>query len=171
MTLLTTDASKQVGGFAYIDSTDVLGSIGAAVANMYSSYVYTSVVMRWLPQVAPGVADAGASIYIGYSDNAEHMVNTASASVATIVAAAKTMKNAKFFNAWEQFTYNVPLTRRRKMFDVNNTPSAPRTVDEDDRCVQGIILYGGDGLTASTALGRWVADVVIELRELSNLTT
>lgn len=168
-TATTTDASKQLGASFAVDcrsSGSVMGTTGATVAALYSEYVYESAVFRWLPLVAPGVADAGSQIYIGYLDNPE-MINTyLGLTNAQKIAAVQAMKNVKFFNAWEQFTYSVPLSRRRPMFDVNDTITD--SADTDDRSLQGMVVYTAQSLTASTTLGCWVSDSIVKLLRLVN---
>jgi hypothetical protein len=141
-----------------------MGGVGAAVAALYSQYVYESLTFRWLPSVAPGVADAGSQVYIGYLDNPEAMTTFLGLTNAQQISAIQSMKNVKFFNAWEQFTYSVPLTRRRKTFDVNATITD--AADVDDRSVQGFIVFCMESLTASTTLGRWSSDSVVKLLNL-----
>lgn len=165
----TTDASKQLGASYALDcrsSGSVIGGTGSGVAALYSQFVYESCTFRWFPAVAPGVADAGSQLYIGYLDNPE-MINTfLGLTNAQKISAIQSMKNVKFFNAWEQFTYSVPITRRKPTFDVNVTITD--SADTDDRSLQGIVVVSAESQTASFTLGRFVADSVIKLMELVN---
>lgn len=164
-----TAASNVAAQVFYIDctATAAMGQVGSGVAALYSEYVYESCVFRWLPSVSPGVSDGGSQIYIAYFDNPEKMAVVAALSATNAVSAVKAMKNAKFFNAWEQFTYSVPLTRRRKSFDVNVTNS--HGADVDDRSVQGMVLIAAESIGATPTLGRFVTDSYVKFMILDDL--
>lgn len=141
----------------------------AAVTKLYNEYVYHSLKLDWMPYVAPGVADGGSQIYIGYVDNAEEIAALDAATVTVTYNTTKAARNMKFFNAWERYSYSVPLTRRRKTFDTNNALSI--TADTADRSVQGAVIVGMNSNTAAAFLGQWRFTYVLELRTLNNQLT
>ena len=151
--------------FVDCDSTGAMGSVGSSIATLYNEFVYESLTMRWLPLVAPGVADGGSQIYIAYIDNPEKMSVLLTLTDTQALAAVKAIKNAKFFNAWEQATYSVPLTRRRPKFDVNITNG--HTDDENDRSTQGMVIVAAESLTATPILGHLVSDSCVKFTGLS----
>jgi len=173
------------GGCAeyYVDCSSVVGTGIAAnsyiqsvsadfntISKYYNEYIFHSLRMDWMPYLSPGVADAGSQIYIDYIDNAEEMAALDGAAVVTVYNVAKTSRNTKFFNAWERFSYNVPLSRRRKTFDVNINTAY--TTDIIDRSVQGAVIVGFTSVSAAISLGQWRFTYLLELRTLNlNITT
>jgi hypothetical protein len=137
-----------------------------AMTALYNEFVYRSLVCEWVPLVSPGVADGGSQCYVSYIDNAEDIERFVGATTASVIGAAKFGRNTKFFNAWERFTYTVPLTNRRKTFDVNQNNSY--IVDSTDRSVQGAVLFGANAISAAISLGSWRFRYIIELRGLNN---
>lgn len=131
------------------------------VTSIYNEYVYEKLSFHWLPFIGPGQGGAGSKCYIAYIDNPETMNSMAIASAATVVAATQGVRNCVSWNAWEKFTYNVPLTKRRKMFDVNANinPSA----DTYERSLQGLVSFGINGVNAVEALGQMRVTGVIKL--------
>lgn len=170
-TSTATSATNTAAEFSYIDcsSTSAMGSLGSAISNTYSEYVYESLTLTWLPGVSPGVTDGGSQLYIAYYDNVENISTIAANTVAANISAIKATKNAKMWNAWEKFVFHVPLTRRRKTFDVNVNTS--HTVDLDDRSVQGLVLWTAESNTASATLGRMVVDSRVKLLSFNNIAT
>jgi len=140
------------------------------ISKYYNEYIFHSLRLDWMPYVAPGVADGGSQLYIDYIDNAEEIANVDGGAVATVYNIAKSSRNTKFFNAWERFSYNVPLTRRRKTFDVNINTTY--TVDIIDRSVQGAVVVGVTSSSAALSLGQWRFTYLVELRTLNlNIVT
>jgi hypothetical protein len=139
----------------------------AAITKIYNEFVYHSVRMDWMPFVAPGVADGGSQIYVGYIDNAEEIATLDFATFNGTFDTAKAARNMKFFNAWERFSYTVPVTRRRKSFDTNNTVGGV-LADVADRSIQGAVVAGYSSTTASMSLGQWRFTYLLELRTLNN---
>lgn len=161
----TIDFSNNAGTFGA--ANQYVQSVGydlVAMSRYFNEYVYTSLQMEWIPNVAPGVADGGSQCYISYIDNAEAILGNYGAGVATQFSAAKNARNSRFFNAWERFVYNVPLTRRRKTFDTNYTFSA--LVDTFDRSVQGAVCIGLSSVSAAVTLGQWKVHYTAELHNL-----
>jgi hypothetical protein len=115
----------------------MMGQYGSAIANTYSEYVYEKAKMHWLSNIGPAGADAGGRIYVSYYDNPEQLLAVAAATAANQVAYQKGTRNTKVWNLWESFEYHVPLTRRRKSFDINTTND--NSVDVTDRSTQGMI--------------------------------
>jgi hypothetical protein len=172
VTTETVAAANLAAQFLTIDvaaSGSAAGAAGASIANNYSEYVYHKLTLEWIPSVGPGVAAAGGRGYIAYYDNAEQMVVVAGGTAAAGIAANKIARNGKTFNVWERFVYNVPLTRRKKIFDVNNTNNF--TVDVVDRSTQGLVNIGFESIGATDALGRWSIVSEIELRGFNNVAT
>lgn len=126
----------------------------AGVTKIYNEYKYKSLSFQWMPYVSPGVVEGGAQIYISYLDNPEAVSNAVLAPATDVFTAAKGARNMRCFNAWERYTYTVPLSSRRKSFDVNNilVTSVP---DILDRSVQGAVVVGYNSPTAATSLGQW----------------
>jgi hypothetical protein len=137
-----------------------------AISKVYNEFVYHSIRMEWVPFVAPGVADGGGQLYVCYVDNVEEIANImATTSPNVVFDVAKNARNAKFFNAWERFIYDVPVSRRKKLFDTNST--SLQTIDVIDRSCQGAVISGGYSLSASSSLGQWRTTYMLELRNLN----
>jgi len=175
--------ANQAAAIYYVDCSSVVGTnltlnsyIQSASADFntiskyYNEYIYHSLRLDWLPYVSPGIADGGSQVYIDYIDNAEEMAALDGSSATTIFNIAKSSRNMKFFNAWERFSYNVPLSRRRKTFDTNINTTY--TVDIIDRSVQGCVCVGATSSSAAVSLGQWRFTYLMELRTLNlNITT
>jgi hypothetical protein len=142
----------------------------SSISGIYNEYIYRSVTFHWMPFVSPGIADAGSQIYVGYIDNAEEMGILTALSTSTIFNVSKTLRNMKFFNAWEWFSFTVPLTSRRKSFDVNTTVTLGAT-DTYDRSMQGMVVVGANSLSATVSLGQWRVTYGLELRRLNTSQT
>lgn len=138
----------------------------------YSEYKYLKATAHWIPQIGPGQAGAGGICYIAYVESPELMtIYNALATDALKVAAIKGMRDCITWNTWERFTYNIPLTNRRKQFDVDIAPASISN-DELDRSTQGSLIFGIEGINASETLGKLRANVVIRLHGLTtNMNT
>jgi len=128
----------------------------------YQEYKYLSCQCEWIPRIGPSATDSGGRISIAYIDNPEQMnVFQNLASQALKVAYVRTLGNCKTFNMWERFTFRVPLTHRRKVFNVNTTWPAigSRTAEEFDRATQGLVIVAYEAITITAitagALGQW----------------
>lgn len=141
----------------------------AALTARYSDFRYLNMQVHWIPHVAPGVADAGSPMYIAYSDNPEQISNIGAFATATNLAAVKGYRNMKTFNAWQNWTYNVPLTRRLPWFNVNT--NASNAVDVVERSVQGLVLICAESISAGADLGAFHVTFDIELRGLQTVLT
>jgi len=154
--------------FIDCSSNNVASSVGG-ITQFYKEYVYESLKCEWIPSIGPASTLAGSQLYVTYDDNPEHMVtyttNTASANNALQLADSTT----RIFNAWERVTFNIPLTRRRRMFDVNTNTSGG--VDVNDRSTQGILALGYNTTTVSSSVGRWKLTYHIKLMGLSAVGT
>lgn len=165
-TIIPIDASS-------INSTGLTANIGlAALSNgltaatsIYGEYWYTNAQFTWIPHVAPGVADGGSIIYLGYIDNPEQMASIITASDASIIATIKSLKNVKTFNAWQAFTYSPALTKRLPRFNVDKTNSY--LVDPTERAVQGMVLVGCESISAVADVGQLRALYAMELRNMN----
>jgi hypothetical protein len=141
----------------------------SAMTALYKEYVFESLKLEWVPYVSPGSTLGGSQVYVGYTSNPEQMVFYGGASIASAIGGIKTDDTMKVFNAWERVTLNIPLTRRRKMFDVNSTNAL--TIDVLDRSTQGMILLGYNTTTVSSQIGYFKCSYVIKLMGLSNVAT
>jgi len=126
---------------------------GTSIINNYSEYRYKRLTLEWVPAVGPGASASGGKVYVAYIDNPEQMNSWLSASVATNLARIKLMRNTEVFNAWENFTYSVPLSYRKPWFDVNLTTG--NTVDELDRSTQGLVIFAAETVGATDTIGSW----------------
>lgn len=134
----------------------------------YNDYVYESVSLEWMPFVAPGVADGGSQIMISYIDNPEQIVTVNNfATPASAVSMNALVRNMKTYNAWERFTYNVPLTRRNKEFNVNSTGTVVTDVNAVNRSVQGLVVITFQSPSASALLGNFRSRYRIKLLGLN----
>lgn len=131
------------------------------VTALYNEYVYEKLTFHWLPFIGPGQAGAGSKCYISYIDNPENMSTIAAANTAAVVSVTQGVRNCISWNAWEKFTYNVPLTKRRKCFDVNTNIAI--SADGYERSIQGIVSFGINGVNAVEALGQMRVTGVIKL--------
>lgn len=131
------------------------------VSAIYNQYVYEKLTFHWQPFIGPGQAGAGSKCYIAYLDNPEDMVTLVNSNTATVVAATQGIRNCISWNAWEKFVYNVPLTKRRKCFDVNTNTGA--VADTLERSVQGLVSFGINGVNAVEALGQMRVTGVVKL--------
>jgi len=137
-----------------------------AATRIYGEYWYNSVQLHWVPHVSPGVADGGSPIYVGYIDNPEVITSLPAASDATLITLVRSLKNCKTFNAWQGFTYSVPLTKRVPKFNVDTTQSyldAPTV----SRSVQGVVVVGYESITAAANVGQLRCQTSIELRNMN----
>lgn len=141
----------------------------ASVTKFYNQYVVEMCRITWIPQVGPASTLASSKIHLAYVDNAERMNNFHTRAGATPqfdrLAMTVGCRNVFSFNAWERVTWNVPLTRRRKWFDTNTT-SAGTTVDEFERCVQGMIFCAYESTVAGVSLGTFKIDFRVRLNGL-----
>lgn len=140
------------------------------ITKMYNEYKYLTLQCHWLPFVSPGVTEGGSQMYVAYVDNAEEIAALDIATAVNTFNTSKAARNMKFFNAWERFTYNVPLSSRRKTFDTNLNDVI--IADTVDRGIQGAVVVGASSTPAATSLGQWRFTYSLELRTLnSQLTT
>jgi hypothetical protein len=116
--------------------------------------------------MGPGVTAAGGRIYVAFLDNPEMINVWVAAGSSNSVAYTKGMRTMKSFNAWERFTYNVPLTRRRKMFDVDTT--SVTAVNDLERATQGAVITSAESVTALDVLGQWRMKTTVRLMGLNN---
>lgn len=133
---------------------------------LYNEYKFRSVTVEWIPSISPASVDAGSRVHIAYVDNPEKIVNFDALAAAGAVQAVRSVKNCKTFNAWERYSYTVPLTYRRKLFDVDGTPAA-NTADVLDRICQGEIQVAIESITPSVVLGTYRITFNLELHGLA----
>lgn len=128
----------------------------STITGLYNEYKYLQASMEYVPSVGPASADAPGRIHVAYIDNPEKIVSfIAAAAGATALSYVRSCKNVRSYNLWERFTYNVPLTNRRKLFDTNGTMTTTPGVDEIDRCVQGAIIIAIESISAVITVGTY----------------
>lgn len=129
-------------------SKSVVSNI-TGVTGLYNTYVFEQVKVNWIPKISPGNNDAGTTVAVAYLDNVEKFQAWISMTDANRQTAIRLVKNVKFFNAWERVEVNIPLTRRRKWFDVNTN----RTINDSDldRSTQGVIIVVVNSVSATLA--------------------
>lgn len=153
------DADNGVGSdWQEIGTNSNEGAIRPAIdiAKHYQEYRYLNAVCEWVPRVGPASSDAGGRISIAYIDNPEQMLAfQLLATNAERVAYVRAVGGCKTFNVWERYAYKVPLTRRRKIFNVNTTHPevASRTAPEFDRSTQGLVIIAYEFITVSEITG------------------
>lgn len=143
-----------IGGFMTVDcsssgATIVTGvgaahSVATSILSRYAQYRYNSLSIEWIPSIGPSNVDAGSRIHLAYIDNPEKMVIYATTPT---LSAIRGCRNIRTFNMWERFTYNVPLTWRRKVFDTNLTLGGGTGADEFERGTQGMVLIFVESVT------------------------
>jgi hypothetical protein len=161
---VVTENSEFLGSdWHHIGCSDDWG-ITRALANItkfYGQYVVEQCTVHWIPQVGPSSSLASSKVHFSYIDNAERMnkfqTATGSSQQAIKRSIALGCRNVFSFNAWERVSWNVPLTRRRKMFDVN-TLDATTDIEEFERCVQGFIMCIYEATASGVSLGTFKID-------------
>jgi len=123
----------------------------AAVTGLYDTYRIEKCSLEFIPSIGPAGADAAGRIHLAYIDNAEKMALFAAATSATRLNMVRGTRNVFTFNFWERVTWNVPLTWRRKVFDVNSTIVAG--ADVLDRSTQGYVIYFIESVSAAIVAG------------------
>jgi len=160
------DCSSFFGSVSAVKIIEGISRDLSGITTRFQEYRFKSVTMKWLPHVAPGVADGGSSITIAYMDSPESVVNTIAQAAAVDISTTKGIRNVQTFNAWQGFTYKVPLTYRRKWFAVN-TSTNYTIVSEADTTVQGLVVWGLASLSAAVDLGVMHSVFELELRGLN----
>ncbi len=140
-------------------STEAINRAGTDVIKHYQEYKYQAATVEWIPKIGPSSTDAGVRVSVAYIDNPELIVAFKAAASATRVSMIRSAANCKTFNLWERFTYRVPLTYRRKWFNVNPSITTPNS-EETDRSIQGLVGVCIEGVVssatpASGTLGQW----------------
>lgn len=143
----------------------------SALTKCYQEYKYSKLVISWLPTIGPGQAGAGSRVTAAYFDNPEIVTNLTANGTEALIPMVKGNRTAVSWNAWEPYTYHVPLTYRRKMFDVNTT-SVYTDVDANDRAVQGLVVVVTESINANESLGqiKVTSDVVVRGLSLATPT-
>lgn len=164
---MVTTAANLYGNSHAVGTANSANSVSqnfAGMFNFYKEYKYLSLNLEWIPAVAPGVADGGSELVVAFNYNPEQIVSQTAVAPAVLIANLRSDRTARSFNAWERFTYNVPLKSRHKLFDVDVNPGAYLTdVNQVDRAVQGTILVGATSISAITTLGHFRATYAIHL--------
>ncbi len=136
------------------DDNDSVGQDMSAVTGLYDTFKYLSCTFHYEPSTGPASTQAPARIHISYTDNPEKFNVFVAASNAVKLSIARGLKNTRTYNAWERFTYPVPLTSRRKMFDVNQTDDLNENTL--DRSVQGFVMIVVESIGNNAAsFGVW----------------
>lgn len=140
------------------------------ITDSFQLYRYKTLQMEWIPRIGPNSVDAGAVVKCQYSTSPEdinYITQTATATNAENFI--KATEDYKVFNAWERFTWNVPLNRLNRLpwysVDTTFTPS----VDGYERNTQGVVVVTYQNTTtAAVVLGEFRFTYVLELRGLSS---
>ncbi len=150
-------ASNIGGDFHTVDCNNAAGiNRGAAsITSLYQDYKYLQASVEFLPFFGPSSPEAPGRIYIAYMDNPEMMVVWKTASPANKVAFVKGLPGVKIYNIWERFTYRVPLTYRRKWWNVNVNQVTPGA-EETERSSQGMVVIAIESISAAVTVGRWL---------------
>lgn len=122
---------------------------GADVIKHYQDYRYTQAMVEWLPKIGPSSVDAGVRVSLAYIDNPELINAYKAAGAATRVTICRNAANCKTFNLWERYVFRVPLTYRRKWFNVNTVIGSATNNEETDRSIQGIVCCVIEGIVSS----------------------
>lgn len=174
-TTVTNTLGPAVANIAYLPITadaDTAGSVMAgysSITSLYSEYKLNWIKFHWLPAVSPGVAAAGGRIYAYTETNPERMVTLLTGSATSAVALTKTARNMHSWNAWERYTYNVPIMMRHRWFDVNT--NIAYSADTADRSTQALISIGADTIGATDSLGQFQIEFSASLRGLNFVVT
>lgn len=162
--LMPIECSNFTGGLA----PQLIRAVAAelsGITTFYEEYKFNKLVCKWLPQISPGQAGGGSRITAAYYDNAEVISSLMGSASGALIPIVKSTRNAVSWNAWEQFTYNVPLTTRRKTFDVNT--NSTYVVDSVDRSTQGLVVVVVESINASENLGQMKLTYDLWLRGLT----
>jgi hypothetical protein len=163
---------KQVHAIAGMNDGKAISSSFAPMFNYYKEYKFQQVTFEWIPGVAPGVADGGSEIMIGFNWNPEQIVGATAGTAVGVAGSLRSERTVKSFNAWERFTYNVPLHNRRKMFDIDVNPGAYLTdVNVVDRSIQGAVVVVAQSPSDAVSLGHFRVTYAVRLEGLGILTT
>ncbi len=137
------------------NSAEGINRAGTDVIKHYQEYKYLNAACEWIPKVGPAGSEAGSRISIAYIDNPELMNVFENAVAATRVTMIRSAATCKTFNVWERFTYRVPLTYRRKMFNVDPTVPAvgARSNEEFERATQGKVAVCIETVAAAPGAG------------------
>ncbi len=103
---------------------------------------------------------------MAYTDNPEVYDSFNALTDANKLVVIKKMYDHKVRPVWKNWTYQVPLTRRRPWFDVNYTITDD--VNVDDRSVQGYVLVVAETINATDIVGNLETRSVIHLRGMDN---
>lgn len=146
-------------------STEGINRPAVDVTKHYQDYRYRSVALEWQPRTGPASTEAPARITVAYIDNPELInqfkdlaTSVTSGEPTSALGMCKAVANARSFNAWERFTYRVPLSYRRKWFNTNIAIGSAANNEETDRSIQGLVIIGYEtiGTTATAGgLGIW----------------
>lgn len=164
--------TSNIGSDFHQVGTDTNFGITRAFTNMvkqYREYRFTKLVIHWIPKVSPGVSDGGSQIHVAHTDNPEQMSFIMNGATTTAQRRNFTIgsKNNVAFNAWERFTWNVPITRRLPWFNVNTAATSITDINELSRAAQGLLVVGyASNSAAVTTLGTMKFDYHVELRGL-----
>jgi len=167
-----TDATKQGADYFTLDASagESVARAGFDVLKHYEDFKFRSAFLEFQPSVGPAGTDAGSKVYIAYIDNPELIVTfKAAATRAAQLSIVRNVRNVKSFNAWERYTYRVPVSFRRRWFSTNPTVGSP-SPEETDRSIQGMVVVAYESITASLgvgALGLWRIGSVMELRNFN----
>lgn len=146
-----------------------VASSQAVLMSFYKEYSFISLKAEWLPTIGPASNLAGSNVYITYLDNPEQMAVYAAGTPTDNINRQLADASTKIFNAWERVTVNIPLTHRRKTFDVNGNNDG--TVDVLDRSTQGMVVTGANTSVVESSIGRWKFTYQVRLTGLSLVST
>lgn len=140
----------------------------SSITALYQDYKYLQASVEFLPFFGPSSTEAPGRIYIGYIDNPEMITVWKTASTTNKIAFVKGLPGVKIYNVWERFNYRIPLTFRRKWYNVNVNQISPGA-EETERSTQGMVVVGIETIGAAVVVGRWLLRSKTQLQGLSQV--
>lgn len=168
----TSDASGIVAGSCLLVpgyGADTTTGAVAAIAQYYATGKYLpGTVLHYVPQVS---LSTSGTVYMAFTDNPETIASFSGAPTnAAKLSVVRSIANVRNYPVWQQFTFAMPLTMRRKMFDVNSDIS-PTDVNALDRSAQGCFIYAVEGVPVSSVICRPWVHKKIQLEGLRSTAT
>lgn len=156
--------------FHTVDCNNIAGMNRGALnlTSMYQDYKYLQAQVEFLPFFGPSSTEAPGRIYVGYLDSPEMITVWKTASTGQKISFVKGLPGVKIYNVWERFIYNVPLTFRRKWWNVNVNQLAPGA-EETERSTQGMVVIGIESIGTAVTVGRWLLRSKTQLQGLSQV--
>lgn len=161
-------ASNAGADFHVVDCNNTAGmNRGAsAITSLYQDYKYLKASVEFLPFFGPSSTEAPGRVYVAYMDNPEMITVWKAATTANKIAFVKGLPGVKIYSVWERFIYNVPLTFRRKWWNVNVNQSSP-SAEETERSTQGMVVIAIESIGTAVTIGRWLLRSQTQLQGLT----